>query len=118
MSDGMVGRPNAEIAAAVDTRLNELLVENGGEHLVDEDAAYRTVRRVAQRIVSGEIRPGIGAMTIGGLSYRWEGLWGYIRPFYGAWEQIHPDLEPPEELIELIEGRVVEDARRLLESDA
>jgi hypothetical protein len=118
----MVGRPREEIAAEINASLAELLGENGGEELVDDEASWGAVVHTARRIVAGEIRPGLGALTIAYLRnprvpLRDDPHWEDVRPFVASWEQIHPDVDPYPELIRIIEERILDDARALLERE-
>jgi hypothetical protein len=117
----LVGASNDDIWASIDRNLPELLGEGGAEEISDAEALHRTVRRVAARIVNGEVRPGIGAMSIASLhslAYRrgWEEP-DEIGLFASWWEQIHPDVEPPEDLVNVVEAEILATATRLVEAD-
>jgi hypothetical protein len=108
------GRDTVE---ALDTHIEGLLEEWGGERLDNIDAAQRTLLTLCRRIVNGEMAPATGAAVIGRLhdlpsSARLP--WETIRPFYAAAEQLHPDDEPSEAVVIQVEREIIDEATRVL----
>jgi hypothetical protein len=97
MSD-QIGRDTIE---ALDTHLDGLLEEWGGERLDSTDAAQRTFLILCRRIVDGEMAPAAGAGIIGQLQNLPPSArlpWETIRPFYAAAEDLHPTTSRPRHL--------------------
>jgi hypothetical protein len=61
-----IGRDTVE---ALDTHMEGLLEDWGGERLDNIDAAQRTLLTLCRRIVDGEMAPAAGAAVIGRLQH-------------------------------------------------
>jgi hypothetical protein len=110
-------RNGRDTVEALDTHMEGLLEEWGGERLDNIDAAKRALLTLCRRIIDGEMAPATGAAVIGGLralppSARLP--WETIRPFFAAAEQLHPDHEPSEALVIKVEREIVDEATRAL----